>query len=332
MVLSIGGIIYAKKLKEMCYWNADIWPSRYGNTTGGGNETTLQEEKEGFVDGGPDQDCFFDPSLPKCASDNGECPDGFFQNDDGNCFPQHDRCPEGYHGHEDDETVRCIPDSTPCEPGYIMDPDFPECSQKERVCNNHQELEVCGGRGKGGDVDNGGDDDDDDDDKDVIIKNINKHEVIIQTIKHDRNTFPDIDIIGLSVKGDSGDAMVCLMNIDNVQVQCQEFGVPTDRVGTDFSKVIELDNGKEYDNRNTGSNYIDQTIKSINDQNFIDLEDKDNHDFDVDLAAIGINPNSDGMVCNIEDSSTTGKALCEQFKVTRVGAITGQITEITEFS
>ena len=63
---------------------------------------------------------------------------------------------------------------------------------------------------------------------------------------------------------------------------------------------------KEYDNGNTGSNYIDQTIKSINDQNFIDLEDKDNHDFDVDLAAIGINPNSDGMVCNIEDSSTTG--------------------------
>ena len=122
------------------------------------------------------------------------------------------------------------------------------------------------------------------------------------------------------------------MNIENEQVQCQEFGVPTDRVGTDFSKVIELDTGKEYDNGNTGSSYVDGAIQSINDQDFVDLENKDNHDFDVDLAAVGINPNSDGMVCIIEESSALGKALCEPFKVTEVGAITGQITEITEFS
>src|SRR6476646_9140660 len=82
------------------------------------NHPSLTEEPaanttEGFVDGGPDGDCLFNPSLPKCASDNGECPDGFFQNEDGNCFPQHGRCPEGYHSHENDETGRCIPDSTP---------------------------------------------------------------------------------------------------------------------------------------------------------------------------------------------------------------------------
>ena len=77
--------------------------------------------------------------------------------------------------------------------------------------------------------------------------------MIIQTIRHDRNTFPDIDIIGLSVKGDNGDAMVCLMNIGNELVQCQDFDILNDRVGADFSKVVELDPSKEYDNGNTGS-------------------------------------------------------------------------------
>ena len=38
--------------------------------------------------------------------------------------------------------------------------------------------------------------------------------------------FPDINIIGISVKRDSGGAMVCLMNIGNEKVQCQEFGDP----------------------------------------------------------------------------------------------------------
>jgi hypothetical protein len=94
--------------------------------------------------GGPDGDCLFNPSLPKCKSDNDKCPDGFFQNEDGNCFPQHDKCPKGYHSHENDETGRCTPDSTPCEPGFIRDPDFPTCSQKENVCSKHSELEACG--------------------------------------------------------------------------------------------------------------------------------------------------------------------------------------------
>jgi hypothetical protein len=143
------------------------------------NHPSLTEEPaanttEGFVEGGPDGDCLFNPSLPKCASDNGECPDGFFQNEDGNCFPQHGRCPEGYHSHENDETGRCIPDSTPCEPGYIIGPDFPTCSQKERVCSNHPELKLCGGKG-GGAGDDGNSNGNDNDDKNVIIKNIKLH-------------------------------------------------------------------------------------------------------------------------------------------------------------
>jgi hypothetical protein len=95
--------------------------------------------------GGPDNDCLFHPELPKCKSDNGKCPDGFFQNEDGNCFPQHDKCPKGYHSHENDETGRCIPDSTPCEPGFIRNPDFPTCSSKESVCRDHPQLTECGG-------------------------------------------------------------------------------------------------------------------------------------------------------------------------------------------
>lgn len=126
--------------------------------------------------------------------------------------------------------------------------------------------------------------------------------------------------------------MVCLMNLGNEQVQCQEFDVPNDRVGADFSRVIELDTDKKYDKGNTRSSYIDGVINSINDQNFNDLEGKDNHDFNVDLAAVGINFNGDGMVCIIEESSTPGKALCEPFKVTEVGAVTEQITEITKFN
>jgi hypothetical protein len=95
------------------------------------------------VEGGPDNDCLFHPELAKCKSNNDKCSNGFFQNEDGNCFPKHDKCHKEFHSHENDETGRCIPDSTPCEPGFIRDPDFPRCSQKEKVCNKHPELNEC---------------------------------------------------------------------------------------------------------------------------------------------------------------------------------------------
>jgi len=92
----------------------------------------------------PDGDCLFDPSLPKCTPDeNGKCPEGFAMNGDGQCFPRHDRCPGGYHSHEDDESGRCIPDNVPCDPGYIMNPDYPSCDNIDRVCQNHPDLEAC---------------------------------------------------------------------------------------------------------------------------------------------------------------------------------------------
>jgi hypothetical protein len=92
----------------------------------------------------PDGDCLFDPSLPKCTPDeNGNCPEGFNMNEDGQCFPAHDRCPEGYHSHEDDESGKCIPDDVPCEPGYIMNPEFPTCEYQDYVCQNYPDLDEC---------------------------------------------------------------------------------------------------------------------------------------------------------------------------------------------
>ena len=109
------------------------------------NETSQEgEEVVKTSNSQPDEDCLFDPSLPKCAPDeNGNCPEGFAMNGDGQCFPRHDRCPEGYHSHEDDESGRCIPDNISCDPGYIMNPDYPSCDNKDRVCQEHPDLEDC---------------------------------------------------------------------------------------------------------------------------------------------------------------------------------------------
>ena len=51
----------------------------------------------------------------------------------------------------------------------------------------------------------------------------------------------------------------------------------------------------------------------------------DNLEFDIDLAAVGINPVGDGLVCLINDPE--GTLLCEPFKVENQ-AISEQITEI----
>jgi hypothetical protein len=155
----------------------------------------------------------------------------------------------------------------------------------------------------------------------IIVKNID-----ITKVVHTHNNFPEVDIIGLSIS-DSGDAMVCMMEIDNSRIQCQEFAVPNDRINQNIWRVIETDHSKDYDNGNTGSNEIDNAIQEIREQQFNELEDRNNHDFGVDLAAVGINPVGDGLICLINDPE--GTALCEPFKVSSE-AISGQITEITE--
>ena len=114
------------------------------------NQSTLnktsQEQQEVLETSNPqpDRDCLFDPSLPKCApNETGKCPEGFGMNGDGQCFPRHDRCPEGYHSHEDDESGRCIPNEISCDTGYIMNPDYPSCENKDRVCQEHPDLKDC---------------------------------------------------------------------------------------------------------------------------------------------------------------------------------------------
>jgi hypothetical protein len=202
-----------------------------------------------------------------------------------------------------------------------MNPDFPSCDLKERVCEENPWLVACGGNGKDPDKDD--DNGDEDERHKVIINKINIHNTI-----HNTKDFPDVDIIGLSIKG-NGDAMVCMMNIDNDWVQCQEFGVPNDRINENIWRVIETDSNNDYDNGNTGSEDVDSAINGIKSQDFTELEDLDNHDFEIDLAALGINPQGDGLICLIEDDRNEGTGLCEPFKISNQ-AISGQITEITE--
>ena len=270
------------------------------------------------VEEGPDEDCLFNPSLPKCASDNGICPEGFFQNEDANCVPDHPNgCPEGYHSHEDDETGQCIPNDVPCSPGYVLILEGkPSCLQKEFACQEHPDAEGCV----------------EVDDDPIIIK---KKTIIINKIIKETNEgkhhdgFPDIDIIGLSVK-DNGDAMLCAMNIDNDWIQCQDFGMEDNKVNQAFWRVIETDSDKNYDNGNTGSNDIDDAIDAVKSQDFSELEDADNHDFGIELAFVAINPQGDGVVCLNTDSTGKGKSLCEPFKVDATD-VDGQITEGVEF-
>ena len=165
-------------------------------------------------------------------------------------------------------------------------------------------------------------------DIDIIIKNINKN-VFNNEKNHHHESFPEIDIIGLSTK-QNGDSMVCLINIDNENVQCQEYGMPSNRVNDDFWRVIETDHDKDYDNGNTGSNDIDGVIDDIKSQDFSELDDATNHDFGIDLAWIAINPSGDGVACLAEDSTGKGKSLCEPFKVSSE-EIDGQITEGVKF-
>ena len=55
----------------------------------------------------PDDECLFEPGLPKCApGQDGKCPSGFNMNGDGNCFPNKP-CPPGYEKSDYDETGKC---------------------------------------------------------------------------------------------------------------------------------------------------------------------------------------------------------------------------------
>ncbi len=176
---------------------------------------------------------------------------------------------------------------------------------------------------------NGNGGSDDDEDVNVTIKRLVK--IIEDGNNHGHNNFPEIDIIGLSIK-EHGNAMMCLMNIDDSHIQCQEFGMEDNKVNQAFWRIIETDHDKDYDNGNTGSNDVDLAIDDIKSQDFDELDDdRDNHGFGIDLVWVAINPVGDGVTCLAEDSTGKGKSLCEPFKVS-TQEVAGQITEGVEFS
>jgi hypothetical protein len=67
--------------------------------------TPLQKASPGIY---PDDDCLFDPSLPKCSPIEGKCPAGFLMNEDEQCFPDKP-CPAGFIKPDEDETGACYP-------------------------------------------------------------------------------------------------------------------------------------------------------------------------------------------------------------------------------
>lgn len=87
----------------------------------------------------PDESCLFDAFQLQCIpGEDQECPKGYGGNEDGTCFLKHTGgCPKGYHSTEDDETGQCYPDTEPCYPGDIRDPneDKPTCVSIYGVCN-----------------------------------------------------------------------------------------------------------------------------------------------------------------------------------------------------
>ena len=88
----------------------------------------------------PDDDCLFDPSLPKCKPINGKCPEGFNMNEAGQCFPDKP-CPPGYARADNDESGACLPLNPPTPPpGGNCHPSYPDNCIKgpppPRNCND----------------------------------------------------------------------------------------------------------------------------------------------------------------------------------------------------
>lgn len=63
----------------------------------------------------PDDDCLFNPGLPKCAPIAGKCPPGFLMNEKEQCFPDKP-CPPGFSKLDEDETGTCYPVSSLTSP------------------------------------------------------------------------------------------------------------------------------------------------------------------------------------------------------------------------
>jgi len=214
-------------------------PQEAEDSTKAETETEPAEEK----DSEPINPCLLDPSDPSCPKpdENQNCPDGWAQNEDGNCFPLHpEGCPSGYHSHEDDETGRCIPNSTPCSPGYVLiTENKPSCLRKEYACQEYPNAQVCkGDNGNGNDGqnndgnghgdngnENGDHNDQNDHKKQIIIKNIHNTNIVKKIVDADSDLGIDQTIVAINYNEGAG--INCVFEDDN-NAQCETFDVNKD--------------------------------------------------------------------------------------------------------
>lgn len=187
--------------------------------------------------------CLLDPSDPSCPKPDPDqnCPEGWAQNEDGNCFPLHpEGCPSGYHSHEDDETGRCIPNSTPCSPGYVLiTENKPSCLREEYACQEYPNTDVCkddngnsdngkgnngNGHGNNGD-ENSNHNDKNDHKKQIIIKNIHNTNIVKKIVDADDDL--DIEQTIVAINYDEGAGINCVFEDDN-NAQCETFSVNKD--------------------------------------------------------------------------------------------------------
>jgi hypothetical protein len=204
-------------------------------------EKQLQENKlEAFTSNNDIDPCLLDPSDPVCPKpnpDTQDCPEGYAQNEDGNCFPLHpDGCPSGYHGHEDDETGRCIPNSTPCDPGYEFNDDHSNCEKEHFTCDGKPSVVKC-------EDDNNHDDGKDNEghkhhDRDVIIKHFHDTKIIKKITDSDSNI--DVDQTVVAISYDEGKGINCVIEDDN-DGQCETFDVTVDKGKEPLLVVIPFD-------------------------------------------------------------------------------------------
>ena len=88
----------------------------------------------------PDASCDFDAYQLQCIpGESQECPEGFGNNEDYTCHLIED-CPPEYHSADDDETGQCYPDTEPCYPGQIREPEERWCGNIDCVCEEHNQT------------------------------------------------------------------------------------------------------------------------------------------------------------------------------------------------
>jgi hypothetical protein len=204
------------------------------------SSSTKQENNlEAFTSNNDIDPCLLDPSDPICPKpdpDTQDCPEGYAQNEDGNCFPLHpDGCPSGYHGHEDDETGRCIPNSTPCDPGYEFNDDHSNCEKEHFTCDGKPSVVKC--------EDNNNHDGKDNEkhkhhDRDVIIKHFHDTKIIKKITDSDSNI--DVDQTVVAISYDEGKGINCVIEDDN-DGQCETFDVTVDKGKEPLLVVIPFD-------------------------------------------------------------------------------------------